>query len=70
MAGKGVGTSSSSLLVLEGLFCSMRVNPQGHLQVLLLRGRETQLLAPFCVLEYESRELVAFGFAQKGGEET
>lgn len=50
VARKGVGSNSSSLLMSEGLFCSMGVNPHGHLQVLLLRGRETQLLAPSCVL--------------------
>lgn len=67
VAGKGVRSNSSSLLTSERLFCSMGVNPHGYLQVLLLRGRETQLLAPFCVLEYDSGELVAFGFPQKGG---
>lgn len=66
VAGKGVGSNSSSLLTSEGLLCSAEVNLHGHLQV-LLRGREAQLLAPSCVLEYESGELVAFGFPQKGG---
>lgn len=68
VAGKGVGSNSSSLITSDGLFCSMGVNPHGHLQVLLLRGRETQLLAPLCVLGYKREELVALGFAQKGGK--
>lgn len=62
MSGKGVGSNSSSL-VTSGLFCSMGVNPRGHLQVLL--RRETQLLAPSGVLEYQSGKLV--GFAQEEG---
>lgn len=62
MSGKHVGSNSSSLLTSEGLFCSMGVNPHCHL---LLRARETQLLAPSCVLEYQCGELVAFGFAQE-----
>lgn len=65
VSGKGVGSNSSSLVMSEGLFCSMGVNPHGHLQVLLLRKGETQLLAPSCVLEYQRGKLV--GFAQEGG---
>lgn len=37
MSGKDVGSNSSSLVMPEGLSCSMGVNPHGHLQVLLLR---------------------------------
>lgn len=37
MSGKGVGSNSSSLVMSEGLFYSMRINPYSHLQILLLR---------------------------------
>lgn len=63
MSGKAVGSNSSSLVMSEGLSCSIEVNPHGHLQVLLLR--ETQLLAPSSVLEYQHGKLV--GFAQEEG---
>lgn len=63
MSGKGVGNNSSSLVMSEGLCCGIGVNPQGHLQVLLVR--DTQLLVPSCVLEYHHGNLV--GFAQEEG---
>lgn len=63
MSGKGVESSSSSLVMSEGLFCSVGVNPHSLLQVSLLR--ETQLLAPTSVLEYQHGESV--GFAQEEG---
>lgn len=34
---------------------------------LLLSRRESQLLAPSCVLENDRGELIAFGFPQEGG---
>lgn len=34
---------------------------------LLLSRRESQLLAPFCALENDRGELIAFGFFQEGG---
>lgn len=61
MSGKSVGRNSTFLVMSEGLFCSMGVNPHGHFQVLLLR--ETQLLAPSVMLEYQRGKLV--GFAQE-----
>lgn len=61
LSGKGAGSNSSSLVMSEGFFCSMGVNPHGHLQVLLRRrGIPSCWPPPVC---WSTR----VGFAQEEG---